>query len=363
MVIGKDNDPFSTNLKIFDDKIITSIDLNFIFAAVERVLSGTRATGRLHLGNYFGAVRNYVRMQEEYDCFFMIADYHSLTTHTKPDDLKRNVKDVLVHYLGAGLDPEKAPIYIQSDVPEVTELYLLLNMFAYKGELEKTTTFKEKARVKGQTLNAGLMTYPVLMAADILLHRATKVPVGEDQLQHIEMTRKFAKRFNHYYQTDFLPEPIGFNFGSELIRVPSLNGEGKMSKSDSENNAIFIDDEPEVIIKKMKKAKTDSGPTEKNQAVSSELNNLFALMELVSKPEVIAQFKSAYADCSIRYGDLKMKIAEDMIAFTEPMREKIKALYNDADYLKKVTSDGAELARTSARQTLNGVREIMGLSY
>lgn len=166
---------------------------------MDTVLSGIRSTGNLHLGNYFGAVKNFVRMQHENNCYFFIADYHSLTTHPTPEDLHDNVKKVLSEYLAAGLDPEISTIYVQSDIPEIPELYLLLNMNAYIGELERTTTFKEKIRKQPENINAGLLTYAVLMAADILIHRSNKVPVGKDQEQHLEMTRKFAKRFNSMY--------------------------------------------------------------------------------------------------------------------------------------------------------------------
>ncbi|MDD2560390.1 MAG: tryptophan--tRNA ligase, partial [Bacteroidales bacterium] len=167
---------------------------------MDTVLSGIRSTGHLHLGNYFGALRNFVRMQHENRCFFFIADYHSLTTHPDPKSLHNNVKDILCEYLAAGIDPEVATIYVQSDVPETVELYLLLNMHAYMGELAKTTSFKEKARKQPENVNAGLLTYPTLMAADILQHNADKVPVGKDQEQHLELTRRFARRFNNLYE-------------------------------------------------------------------------------------------------------------------------------------------------------------------
>ena len=199
---------------------------------MEIVLSGIRPTGNLHLGNYFGAVRNFVKMQDEANCFFFIADYHSLTTHPKPDDLHARVKQVLVEYLAAGLDPEKSTLYVQSDLQETAELYLFLNMNAYMGELERVTTFKEKARKQPDNVNAGLLTYPSLMAADILIHKAHKVPVGKDQEQHLEMTRTFARRFNRMYQEDYFPIPQAFNFGEELVKVPGLDGSGKMGKSE-----------------------------------------------------------------------------------------------------------------------------------
>jgi tryptophanyl-tRNA synthetase len=178
----------------------------------EIVLSGIRPTGFLHLGNYFGALRNYVRMQHEYDCYFFIADWHSLTTHPDTKDLKDNVHRVLAEYIACGLDPDVACLYAQSDVPEIAELYLYLNTMAYKGELEKTPTFKDKVRQQPENVNAGLLTYPVLMAADILVHRAVKVPVGKDQEQHLEAARDYAERFNHRYDAVF-PLPYAFNFG------------------------------------------------------------------------------------------------------------------------------------------------------
>jgi tryptophanyl-tRNA synthetase len=330
---------------------------------MDTVLSGMRATGKLHLGNYFGAAHNYVSMQRsgEYNCLFFIADYHSLTTHTMPDALQTNTRQVLIDYLACGLDPEISPIYIQSDVPEIPELYLILNMFAYKGELEKTASFKEKARKKGQTLNAGLLTYPSLMAADILIHRASLVPVGKDQEQHLEMTRNFAKRFNHYYETDFLPEPQAFNFGSELIKIPGLDGSTKMSKSDDEKNAIFLSDSPEAIMKKLKRAKTDAGPTEPNSEMPQEVENLFNLMRAVSADETVSSFEEDYNKCSIRYGDMKNKLAEDIIDFLEPIREKIADLEQNEKYLKQVAAHGAEKARVSAKETLKGVRDIVGV--
>ena len=179
---------------------------------METVVSGIRSTGKLHLGNYYGAVQNFVRMQHDYNCFFFIADYHSLTTHPTPDDLHGNVKQVLFEYLAAGLDPEKATLYVQSAVPEIAELYLYLNMNAYLGELERSTSFKDKVRAQPDNVNAGLLTYPVLMAADILLNRGVKVPVGKDQEQHMEMARTFANRFNRLYNNEYFPGPQAFSF-------------------------------------------------------------------------------------------------------------------------------------------------------
>src|SRR5689334_13947478 len=256
----------------------------------EIVVSGIRSTGNLHLGNYFGALKNFVKMQHEYNCFFFIADYHSLTTHPTPTDLHANVKQVLVEYLACGIDPEACTIYIQSDLPETAELYLLLSMNAYVGELERSTTFKEKIRKQPDNINAGLLTYPVLMAADILIHRAVKVPVGKDQEQHLEMARTFGNRFNRLYKTELFPEPFAFNLGTSLVKIPGLDGTGKMGKSEGEGNAIFLADTPEVIRKKVMRAVTDGGPTQENQPKPEVIQNVFTLMEVVSSKDTYDHF-------------------------------------------------------------------------
>jgi len=327
---------------------------------METVLSGIRPTGNLHLGNYFGALRNFIEMQNEHNCYFFIADYHSLTTHPTPKDLHANVRQVLVEYLAAGLDPEKSTIYVQSDVPEVAELYLFLNMNAYIGELERCTSFKDKIRQNPQNVNAGLLTYPSLMAADILIHRATKVPVGKDQEQHLEMARTFANRFNRMYKHDYFPEPQAFNFGKELVKIPGLNGTGKMGKSEGEGNAVYLADEPEVIRKKVMKAVTDSGPTQPNQPKTEPIQNIFQLMRVVSKPETLAFFEEQYNTCQIRYGDMKKQLAEDMILFTAPFHERIKELLSNEAYISKVARMGKEKAQASAAKTIREVREIIG---
>jgi tryptophanyl-tRNA synthetase len=327
------------------------------------VLSGIRPTGNLHLGNYFGAVKNFVKMQEENNCYFFIADYHSLTTHPTPADLHGNVKQVLVEYLAAGLDPDKATLYVQSDVPEIAELYLFLNMNAYLGELERVTTFKEKARKQPDNVNAGLLTYPSLMAADILIHRSHKVPVGKDQEQHLEMTRTFARRFNRMYDVEFFPIPQAYNFGEELVKIPGLDGSGKMGKSEGEGNAIFLADDPKTIRKKVMKAVTDAGPTEPNQQKPDMIENLFSLLKVVSTAETVQFFDEQYNRCNIRYGDLKKQLAEDMVVFTEPIRQRILEMSADEKFISKVARLGAEKARQSAQQTLREVREIVGFRH
>ncbi|MBL0256487.1 MAG: tryptophan--tRNA ligase [Bacteroidetes bacterium] len=327
----------------------------------EIVVSGIRSTGNLHLGNYFGAIKNFIRMQHEYTCYFFIADYHSLTTHPTPADLHMNVKQVLVEYLACGLDPDAATLYIQSDLPEIAELYLLLNMNAYVGELERCTSFKDKIRQQPDNINGGLLTYPVLMAADILIHRAHKVPVGKDQEQHLEMARTFGNRFNRLYHTELFPEPYAFNYGTQLVKVPGLDGSGKMGKSEGEGNAIFLSDSPDVIRKKVMRAVTDSGPTSEHQAKPDVIKNIFSLMELVSSPETLAFFEEKYNTMQIRYGDMKKQLAEDMILFTAPFREKINALARDEAEIHKIASKGAEKARESASATLKEARHAIGI--
>ncbi|MGE5108122.1 MAG: tryptophan--tRNA ligase [Sphingobacteriales bacterium] len=328
----------------------------------EIVMSGIRPTGFLHLGNYFGALRNYVKMQEDYECYFMVADLHSLTTHPDTKELKVNVHRVLAENIASGLDPDKATLYCQSHIYETSELYLYLNMLAYKGELEKTATFKDKARQHPDNVNAGLLTYPVLMATDILVHRAKLVPVGKDQEQHLEMARNFANRFNHRYGNIF-PEPVAFNFGSELLKVPGLDGSGKMSKSENQYATLNLADEDDVVRKKVMKAKTDAGPTESYSQKPEYIENLFLLMKLVSGADVIKKFEDDYNNCVIRYGDMKKQLGEDMVNFISPIREKVNAILSDEKYLKEVMEKGAEKARKSAKATMELVREAMRLNY
>lgn len=326
---------------------------------METVLSGIRPTGNLHLGNYYGAVTSFVNLQESYNCLFFIADWHSLTTHPTPGDIQRSAKTILSEYLACGLNPDKATIYVQSDVPEVIELYLYLNMNAYLGELERVTSFKEKARKQPDNVNAGLLTYPTLMAADILIHKANKVPVGKDQEQNMEMARKFGRRFNLMYNVELFPEPQSFSLAKEGgLKIPGLDGSGKMGKS--EGNCIYLCDEPTVIRKKVMKAVTDSGPTIPNSSKPDVIQNLFTLLEIVSTKDTYNYFNDKWNDCSIRYGDLKKQLAEDIIKAISPIKERITEFSNNDALLSRVAKEGAEKARESAITTLNEVREIIG---
>ncbi len=348
----------------------------------ETVLSGIRPTGNLHLGNYFGALSKFVRMQDDYNCMYFLADLHALTTHPDPKMLHQNVKNILAEYLAAGLDPDKVTLFVQSDVPEIPELYLLLNMHVGIGELMRTASFKDKARKAlgiskkddesdediekqiigtetNKRVNAGLLTYPTLMAVDILIQKAHKVPVGKDQEQHLELTRRFARRFNSFYGVDLFPEPENFNFTDHSVKVPGLDGSGKMGKS--EGNCIYLIDDEKTLRKKVMRAVTDEGPKVPNSPVSVPVQNLFDLMELTSAPDTLQHFKDAYADCSIRYGDLKKQLAEDILKITLPIRERIMEVRNDDALMGRVLREGAEKARENAAKTLAEVREVMGI--
>lgn len=347
---------------------------------METVVSGIRPTGNLHLGNYFGAVKSFLQMQHEYNCFFFIADWHSLTTHPRPENIRNSAKTILAEYLACGIDPDKATIYIQSDVREVAELYLYLNMNAGIGELMRTTSFKDKARQQlhidrihtsdgdvekeifnesnKHSVNAGLLTYPTLMASDIIIHKAVKVPVGKDQEQNMEMARRFARRFNATYEVDFFPEPASFHLTAKAVKVPGLDGSGKMGKS--EGNAIYLIDDENTIRKKVMRAVTDSGPTEPNSEKPEAIQNLFTMMEIVSGKETYDYFDEKYNACEIRYGDMKKQLAADINTFCAPIREHINEMIANEAYLEKVIRMGAEKASASASGTLNEVRQIIG---
>lgn len=344
----------------------------------EIVLSGIRSTGNLHLGNYYGALSKFVKMQADYDCMFFIADLHALTTHPDPKSLHDNVKNILAEYLAAGVDPDKATIFVQSDVPEIPELYLLLNMHVGIGELMRTASFKDKARKQlgittenddiekeiignesNKRVNAGLLTYPTLMAVDILIQKAHKVPVGKDQEQHLELTRRFARRFNSYYGVELFPEPVNFDFGGAPVKVPGLDGSGKMGKS--EGNCLYLIDDEKVLRKKVMRAVTDEGPKGPDVPMSEPVRNLFTLLELTSTPDVVSHFREAYDNCTLRYGDLKKQLADDILKVTTPIRQRIMDIRDNDEYLSRVVRQGAEAARARASKTLAEVREIMGI--
>ena len=323
---------------------------------METVLSGIRSTGRLHLGNYFGALRNFVKMQHTDRCFFFIADYHSLTTHPDPKALHGNVKNVLAEYLAAGLDPEVATIYIQSDVPQVAELSLLLSMHAYIGELERTASFKDKIRKQPENVNAGLLCYPVLMAADILLYQADLVPVGEDQRQHVELTRDIAQRFNSVYSDTFvLPEAFIPKVGARLMSLDDPTT--KMSKS-LPDGCVNLMDAPEVIMKKFKRAVTDCETAVKydkeNKAGISNLLTIYCAATGKTLQEAEAEFKGQ------GYGVFKPAVGEAVVELLRPIREESQRIMDDKAYLENVYQEGAERAHRLALKTLSKVQRKVG---
>ncbi|GHT50779.1 tryptophan--tRNA ligase [Bacteroidia bacterium] len=332
---------------------------------MKTVLSGIRPTGNLHLGNYYGAIVNFLRMQDDTvtNCFFFIADWHALTTHPDPKLLQANVRNILSTYLACGLDPEKATIYLQSDIKEIVELDKLLSMLAPVADLNKVVTFKEKSAQNPDNVNAGLFTYPVLMAADILVHNADYVPVGKDQTQHLEFTCHTASRFNQRFGVNYFKEPTPFIAKDQaLVKIPGLDGSGKMGKS--EGNCIYLVDDPKTIEKKVKGALTDNGPEGANTPKPEYIENLFTILKVVSTPEVVAHYDNLWNTGEQKwYGNLKKQLAEDIIKVTTPIRERINDIINDNAYLRKVTQAGAEKARESASKTLRDVREIMGLNY
>jgi tryptophanyl-tRNA synthetase len=349
-------------MKVFSSKIIYRHLKIYMESKDEIVMSGIRPTGFLHLGNYFGAVQNYVRMQETHACYFMVADLHALTTMTDTKNLKGQVRRVMAETIACGLDPDKVVFYCQSHIPETSELYLFLNMLAYLGELEKTPTFKDKVRTQPKNINAGLLTYPVLQAADILMHRATLVPVGKDQEQHLEITRNYANRFNHRYGYVF-PEPYAYNFGQDLVKVPGLDGMGKMSKSENQNATLYLADHDVTIRSKINKAATGPASLSPGEPIPESVTNLFLLLSLVSTPDVVNKFGADLTAGTLRYGDLKGELTEAMIRFITPIREKAEFIRNDLSYLRQVMEKGAEYARRSAWETLKLAREAIGLDY
>ena len=323
------------------------------------ILSGVQSTGRLTLGNYLGAINNWVEMQEKYDCYYMIANSHSLTVRNNPEELRNNTLKILALYIAAGLDPEKNTIFIQSQVKEHAELAWILNCYTYMGELSRMTQFKDKSLKHQDNINAGLFTYPVLMAADILLYKANLVPVGEDQKQHLEITRDIAERFNKLYGDTFvIPEAY---VRKETARIMGLQDPtSKMSKSATNlNDVIFLDDSEETIIKKIKKAVTDSENVvrfapERKPGVSN-LMQIYSAITNKGFEEIEKDFEGK------GYGDFKMAVAEVVVGKLKPIQEKYNELLENRDYLVKVYTEGKMKAEKIAIKTINEVKEKIGI--
>ncbi|NMB06874.1 MAG: tryptophan--tRNA ligase [Tissierellia bacterium] len=321
------------------------------------VFSGVQPSGELTIGNYIGAIKNWIELQDKYTCYYSIVDLHAITVPQVPKDLRKNTLDLLAIYLACGLDPEKSTIFIQSHVPAHLELTWVLNSISYMGQLSRMTQFKEKSQRSEENLNAALFTYPVLMAADILLYQTDLVPVGEDQKQHVELARDLAERFNNRYSETFkVPEPL---IKKEGARIMSLqNPEKKMSKSDdNQNGYILILDDPDTIRRKVKRAVTDSKGEVKYNDEQLGIRNLMNIYSVFSG-NTIEEIENKYD--GLGYGDFKEDVAEVIIKELYPIQEKYNELINNKDYLEKVYSEGREKAEYVAMKTLRKVYRKVG---
>jgi len=322
----------------------------------KRVYSGIRATGRLHLGNYFGAVKGMMELQNKYDCVFSVVDLHAITTPYNPETLQENVKDVILDYLAAGLDPEKCLIEIQSRVPEHTELAYLLGTIYPVSRLEDLPTYKDKKAQYPKYINMGLLYYPVLMAADIMLYKADLVPTGVDQEPHLEVTREIARKFNSIYGETF-PEPQRFKFGGEY--VPSLTGEGKMSKT-VEGSSILLTDDLEAIKAKIAVVPTDSGEIGGDIPKEGGVATLFSLLKLFEEDELYKKYEQDYKEKKIRYSEMKSDISDVIFKGLTPIQEKRKNLESSFDFENMINAH-TKICRDVASATLTETKQKMGL--
>lgn len=324
----------------------------------KRVFSGIQPTGTVHIGNYLGAIRNWVSLQEQYDCLFCIVDYHAITVDYEPETLQERILDVAATNIAAGLDPEKITLFVQSAVPEHTELTWFLTCLTSIGSLERMTQFKDKSARQKRGVFAGLMNYPILQTADIILYKANLVPVGEDQLQHLELAREITRRFNSTF-TEVFPEPEPLLTSS--ARIMALNDPAsKMSKS-LEGSYISLSEDPDSIRKKIRRAVTDPGP--QGGEMGPGVKNLFTLLAGFADEEVVEQFKKDYANQELRYKDLKETLGEAIVARLTPIRERREELLAKPDQLQEILIAGGEKARKTAKETLNEVRDVMGFKF
>ncbi len=323
----------------------------------KRVLSGIRATGRLHLGNYLGAVKGMLELQDNpnYETLYMVADVHTITTPYDIEELRKNRREVILDYLAAGLDPEKSIIFQQSEVPEHLELAFYFSSVVTIAKMQHLPTFKDKVKQYPDHATLALLNYPALMAADILIYKASLVPVGIDQEPHLEVAREIARRFNQDYGTDF-PEPVSFQ--TEGKYVPSLTGNGKMSKS-VEGSYINLTDTLDEIKGKIAKIPTDSG---KGTIITGGVKNLFEFVELFEGKEKREEYEAQYLEAGVRYGDIKRELADSIYEELAPMQEKRRKLEANSEYVDKVIEEGAKKAREIAQDTIDEVRYKMGLS-
>ena len=321
------------------------------------VFSGVQPSGALTIGNYIGALRNFGKLQEEYDCNYCIVDQHAITVPQVPKNLRSNTLDVLSMYMASGIDPEKSTIFIQSHVPAHTELSWVLNTITYMGQLNRMTQYKEKSKKSDENLNAGLFTYPVLMAADILLYQADFVPVGEDQKQHLELARDLAERFNNRYSDTFIvPEPLIKEFGARIMSLQ--NPTSKMSKSDNdENGFLLLQDSKDQISRKIKRAVTDSigevNYTDEQPGIKNLLN-IYSVLSGKEVKDIVEMYEGK------GYGIFKSDLAEVIIDALEPVQTRYREYLDNKDYLEKVYTEGAQKAEFKARKTLRKVYKKIG---
>ena len=323
------------------------------------ILSGIQATGNLTLGNYIGALKNFVKMQDEYDCYYMIANLHALTVRRDAEELRENTFKIIATYIAAGIDPDKSCIFLQSQVPEHAELSWVLNCYTYMGELNRMTQFKDKSEKHADNINSGLFTYPVLMAADILLYNPDLVPTGQDQKQHLEITRNIAERFNKIYgETFVVPNPYIPKVGARIMGLQDPTS--KMSKStDNPNDSIFLIDTPEQITKKIKKAVTDSEGVVRfdveNKPGISNLMEIYSILENKFLEDIEKEFEGQ------NYGVFKQKVADSIIKALELFHKKYNELMENPKYLEEICEKGAKKASLIASKTLNEVYNKIGI--
>lgn len=324
----------------------------------KKVFSGIRPSGKLHIGNYLGAVKNWLKLQNDYNCIYGIADYHAITTPFNPKTMQKNIRDVVLDYLACGLDPKKSSIIIQSKVPEHTELSWILGTITPVAMLKRMPTYKEKKQMHPQYVNAGLLTYPILMAADILIYKANLVPIGEDQLPHLELNAYLAKKFNKKFGNTFpIPKPLL----SKESRIMSLDGRGKMSKSFGEKSYIALSDSPDAIREKIAGAVTDTKRIKRENPGSLERCNLKDILKAFTPKECLEKIKKQCQKAEIGCVECKKMLAERIIKELEPIRKKRAILEKKPAYIKKVLEEGVRKAKKIAQETLKEVKNKIGL--
>ena len=323
---------------------------------IKTLFSGIQPTGEIHLGNYLGALKNWVDLQNQYNCFYSIVDLHAITIDYDPKVYQEKILNTAMDLLAIGLDPKRSCLFVQSHVPEHTELCWLLNTLTPISELERMTQFKDKSSQHKQNINAGLFGYPILQAADILLYHGEYVPVGQDQLQHLELTNTILRKFNNKFGEYFTGiKPIISNGA----RIMSLNDPAKkMSKSLGPAHYIALNDDPETVKKKIMSAVTDVGPTTNGQ-MSAGVKNLFTLLELLADQKICQKFQKAYDSQILKYSELKTELAEAIISFLQPIQDKKKNL--DKKKVQKILNDGAKKARLTAQKNILEIKQRMGL--